>query len=74
MWPVRFAGPYGKLTFNINVNKFLQFNEFYLITSIGQWLVTNLRSDILKKYEPVLGDQSIVIGEYIFQCNSQRAT
>ncbi|VVC26343.1 Alpha/beta hydrolase fold-1,Alpha/Beta hydrolase fold [Cinara cedri] len=40
----------------------------------GQWLVTNLRSDVLKKYEPVLGEQSIVVGEYIFQCNSQRAT
>lgn len=34
----------------------------------------NLRSDILKKYEPVLGEQSSVIGEYIFQCNSQHAT
>ncbi|CAI6362247.1 unnamed protein product [Macrosiphum euphorbiae] len=40
----------------------------------GQWLVTNLRSDILKKFEPVLGEQSTVIGEYIYQCNSQRAT
>jgi len=45
-----------------------------LINFKGQWLVTNLRSDILKKFEPVLGEQTTVIGEYIFQCNSQRAT
>lgn len=45
-----------------------------LVDFKGQWLVTNLRSDILKKFEPVLGEQSTVIGEYIFQCNSQRAT
>jgi len=45
-----------------------------LINFKGQWLVTNLRSDILKKFEPVLGEQSTVVGEYIFQCNSQRAT
>lgn len=49
--------------------------KLYLFVILkGQWLVTNLRSDILKKFEPVLGEQSTIVGEYIFQCNSQRAT
>jgi len=53
----------------------MQLNKFYAFAdSEGQWIVTNLRSDILKKFEPVLGEQSTVVGEYIFQCNSQRAT
>ncbi|XP_050421932.1 (Lyso)-N-acylphosphatidylethanolamine lipase [Adelges cooleyi] len=40
----------------------------------GQWLVINLRSDILKKFEPVLGEKTTHVGEYIYQCNSQRPT
>ncbi|XP_050542632.1 (Lyso)-N-acylphosphatidylethanolamine lipase [Daktulosphaira vitifoliae] len=40
----------------------------------GNWIVANLRSDILMKYEPILGDKTSIIGDYIYQCNSQRPT
>lgn len=37
----------------------------------GEWLVKKARSDILRKYENVVADQT-VIAQYIHQCNSNR--
>jgi hypothetical protein len=37
----------------------------------GEWLIKKARKDILKKYENVVEDQT-VIAQYIHQCNSNR--
>lgn len=37
----------------------------------GEWLVKKARADILRKYESVVADQT-VIAQYIHQCNSNR--
>lgn len=37
----------------------------------GEWLIKKARKDILRKYENVVADQA-VIGQYIYQCNSNR--
>lgn len=37
----------------------------------GEWLIKKARKDILKKYESVVEDQT-VIAQYIHQCNSNR--
>jgi len=37
----------------------------------GEWLIKKARSDILRKYESVVADQT-VIAQYIHQCNSNR--
>ncbi|KAK0166255.1 hypothetical protein PV328_004692 [Microctonus aethiopoides] len=38
---------------------------------LGQWLIETTRPDIIKKFAPVLKDDSNVIIQYLHQCNSQ---
>ncbi|KAG5321818.1 ABHD4 protein, partial [Acromyrmex heyeri] len=37
----------------------------------GQWLIEKTRPDIVKKFIPVLKDDTAVISQYIHQCNAQ---
>ncbi|XP_076478426.1 pummelig isoform X4 [Bombus vancouverensis nearcticus] len=37
----------------------------------GQWLIEKTRPDIVKKFAPVLKDDTAVISQYLHQCNAQ---
>ncbi|XP_076618931.1 pummelig isoform X2 [Colletes latitarsis] len=37
----------------------------------GQWLIEKTRPDIVKKFAPMLKDDTAVISQYIHQCNAQ---
>lgn len=37
----------------------------------GQWLIEKTRPDIVKKFAPVLNDDTAVISQYLHQCNAQ---
>ncbi|XP_012540382.1 (Lyso)-N-acylphosphatidylethanolamine lipase isoform X1 [Monomorium pharaonis] len=37
----------------------------------GQWLIEKTRPDIVKKFSPLLKDDTAVISQYIHQCNAQ---
>ncbi|XP_066581752.1 (Lyso)-N-acylphosphatidylethanolamine lipase isoform X2 [Prorops nasuta] len=37
----------------------------------GQWLIEKMRPDIIRKFAPVLNDDTNVISQYLYQCNSQ---
>ncbi|XP_076687114.1 pummelig isoform X3 [Andrena cerasifolii] len=37
----------------------------------GQWLIEKTRPDIVKKFTPILKDDTAVISQYIHQCNAQ---
>lgn len=39
--------------------------------TIGQWLIEKTRPDIVKKFTPLLNDDTAVISQYIHQCNVQ---
>ncbi|XP_065332744.1 (Lyso)-N-acylphosphatidylethanolamine lipase [Cloeon dipterum] len=38
---------------------------------LGPWLIQKARPDILRKFEPVLGNETHLVGQYIYQCNAQ---
>lgn len=37
----------------------------------GQWLIEKTRPDIVKKFSPILNDDTTIISQYIHQCNVQ---
>ncbi|XP_011648272.1 protein ABHD4 isoform X3 [Pogonomyrmex barbatus] len=37
----------------------------------GQWLIEKTRPDIVKKFSPLLKDDTAIISQYIHQCNAQ---
>lgn len=50
--------------------------KYYFITYIilfflGQWLIEKTRPDIVKKFAPILKDDTAVISQYLHQCNAQ---
>lgn len=40
----------------------------------GQWLIEKARPDIVKKFVPILKDETTVISQYLHQCNAQSPT
>ncbi|XP_059478808.1 (Lyso)-N-acylphosphatidylethanolamine lipase isoform X2 [Neocloeon triangulifer] len=41
---------------------------------LGPWLIQKARPDIMRKFAPVLGDDTSIVGQYIYQCNAQSPT
>ncbi|XP_076642897.1 pummelig isoform X1 [Halictus rubicundus] len=40
----------------------------------GQWLIEKARPDIVKKFVPILKDETTIISQYLHQCNAQSPT
>ncbi|KAF4520333.1 hypothetical protein B566_EDAN004393 [Ephemera danica] len=40
----------------------------------GPWLVQKARPDIMRKFSPLLGEDTSIVTQYIFQCNAQNPT
>lgn len=42
-----------------------------MMNILGQWLIETTRPDIVRKFAPILKDNTAVIAQYIHQCNAQ---